>query len=174
MAHLISIDPGDSSAYSVLEYGDCCPPKLVEFAQFKGGTEELIKRVNSVAAKYPDAHIICEDFTARNNSSFSYRTKDLEPLVAIGALVAMSLIDRKDRNQMCAPALQYFMGGKTLQEKKTNRRLWLAENGFKVMPKDVGQPDCDDVRSSLGHAIAWFRRQKHLPTIEKYFPKQED
>lgn len=168
MKTLISIDPGDSSAYSVLEYDDCCPPKLVEFAQFKGGTEELIKRVNNVAAKYPDAHIICEDFTARNNSGFSYRTKDLEPLVGIGALVAMGLIDRKDRNQMCAPALQYFMGGRTLQEKKTNRRLWLAENGFKVMPKDVGQPDCDDVRSALGHAISWLRRQKHKPTLEMF------
>lgn len=172
MKTLISIDPGDSSAYSVLEYDDCCPPKLIEFAQFKGGTEELIKRVNNVAAKYPDAHIICEDFTARNNSSFGYTTASLEPLVAIGALVAMNLIDRKDRNQMCAPALQYFMGGKTLQEKKTNRRLWLAENGFKVMPKDVGQPDCDDVRSSLGHAIAWLRKF-HKPTQE-LFRKDEN
>lgn len=167
MKTLISIDPGVSSAYSVLEYDDCCPPKLVEFAQFKGGAEELIKRVKLVTSRYPAASIICEDFTARNNPGFSYKTKDLEPLVCIGALIALGVISRSNRDQMPAPALQYFMGGKTLQEKKTNRRLWLAENGFKVMPKDVGQPDCDDVRSSLGHAISWLRKF-HKPTQDLF------
>lgn len=168
MNHLISIDPGVSSAYAVLEYDDCCAPKLVEFAQFTGGTEELIKRVNYVCAKYPEAWIICEDFTARSGQGFSYKTRDLEPLVAIGALVAMDLINRKDRRQMCAPASQYFIGGRTKQEKITNRRIWLAENGFKVMPRDVGQPDCDDTRSAISHGVAWLRREKHLPTLSLF------
>lgn len=165
MNTLISIDPGVSSAIAVIEYDDCCPPALVECEQFTGGTEALIERANGICTKYPDAHILCEDFTARSNGSFGYTTTSLEPLVGIGALVAMGLIDRKDRNQMCAPTLQYFLPGKTLAEKKKKRRIWLAENGFKVMPKDVGQPDADDVRSAISHGIAWLRRQKHLPTL---------
>lgn len=168
MKTLISIDPGISSAYCVLEYDNDTPAKLVGFDQFTGGTEALIREVREVVNTYPGAHIICEDFTARNNSSFGYTTASLEPLVCIGALIALGVISRSNRDQMPAPALQYFMGGKTLQEKKTNRRIWLAENGFEVMPKDVGQPDCDDVRSALGHAISWLRRQKHKPTLDAF------
>lgn len=173
MKTLISIDPGVSSGIAVLEYDDCCPPRLVHVEQFTGGTEALIERANGICTRYPEAHIICEDFTARNNGSFGYTTASLEPLVSIGALVAMGLIGRKDRNQMCAPALQYFLPGKTLAEKKKKRRIWLAENGFKVMPKDVGQPDADDVRSAISHGIAWLRRQKHFPTLS-LFGKVED
>lgn len=170
---LISIDPGISSAIVVLNYSEDSPPKLAAFDQFTGGTEALIQEAKQVVRVFPDHHIICEDFTARKNDNFGYTTASLEPLVGIGALVALGLIDRKDRNQMCAPSLQYIMGGKTLQEKKTNRRIWLAENGFKVMPKDVGQPDCDDVRSALGHAISWLRRNKHPGTLA-LFRKDED
>lgn len=172
MKTLISIDPGISSAWAILEYDDSTV-RLHDYDQFTGGTEALIREIREVVHTYDDAHIICEDFTARNNGSFGYTTASLEPLVGIGALVAMGLIDRNDRNQMCAPALQYFLPGKTLAEKKKKRRIWLAENGFKVMPKDVGQPDCDDVRSAISHGIAWLRRQKHKPTLA-LFRKDED
>lgn len=173
MSYLISIDPGMSSAYSVLEYSDDTRPKLVYFRQFTGGTEALIPEIDWVVRKFNTAHVICEDFTARSNSGFGYTTDSLEPLVGIGALVGMGVIDRKDRNQMCAPPLQYFLPGNSLGEKKTKRRIWLAENGFKVMPKDVGQPDADDVRSSLGHAIAWLRRKKNRPTLELFKDKED-
>lgn len=174
MKTLISVDPGISSAYAVLKYDDYTV-RLYDYDQFTGGTEALIREVGTVTSLTTNkgAHIICEDFTARNNGSFGYTTASLEPLVGIGALVAMGLIDRNDRNQMCAPALQYFLPGKTLAEKKKKRRIWLAENGFKVMPKDVGQPDCDDVRSAISHGIAWLRRNKN-PGVLNLFRKDED
>lgn len=174
MKTLISIDPGVSSAYSVLEYSDTSRPILIAFDQFTGGTESLIREISSIVKRYPEAHVICEDFTARNNSGFGYTTVSLEPLVGIGALMALGIIDRGDRNQMCAPALQYFLPGENLADKKKKRRLWLSEKGFRVMPKDVGQPDCDDVRSSLGHAIAWLRRKKHNPTLELFRTKEKN
>lgn len=168
MTTLISIDPGVSSAYAVLSYSDTQPAELLEYAQFKGGAEELVVQIEALVEKYPDATVICEDFTARKNDSFGYTTDSLEPLVCIGALMAMGVIDRRDRAQMRSPAAQYFVGGSSLAERKKNRRLWLADNGFQVMPKDVGQRDCDDVRSAISHGISYLRKF-HKPTQEKYF-----
>lgn len=168
MNTLVSIDPGISSAYAVLSYSDMQPASLVEYAQFTGGAEELVSRVGVLLSRHPGATVICEDFTARKNDSFGYTTDSLEPLVCIGALMAMGVIDRRDRAQMRSPAAQYFVGGSSLAERKKNRRLWLADNGFRVMPKDVGQRDCDDVRSAISHGISYLRKF-HRPTQEKYF-----
>lgn len=174
MKTIISIDPGVSSAIAVLGYGQGKPPILLDKAQFGGGTEKLIEKLVEFRDAYPDAHVIYEDFTARNNGSFGYTTASLEPLVGIGALIALGLIDRANPDQRCAPALQYFLPGKTLVEKKKKRRLWLEENGFKVMPKDVGCPDADDVRSAISHGIAWLRRKRDPGTLELFREKEND
>lgn len=171
---LLSIDPGVSSAWALIECGGGRRPELASYAQFGGGTEALIEQVRSVTNKFPLAHVIYEDFTARNTGTFGYTTASLEPLVGIGALMAMGVIDRNDPNQRCAPALQYFLPGRDLAEKKKKRRIWLAENGFRVMPKDVGQPDCDDVRSAISHGIAWLRRNRDPGTLEMFREKESN
>lgn len=176
MRTLISIDPGLSSAYVVLEYDEYLPPKLVECAQFSGGAEELIRRIKPLIERYHDAKIICEDFTARNLQGFSYKTRDLEPLVAIGALVALGAIDRSDRTQMRPPQLQYILGGESKAEKLKNRNAWFKEHknlGYYITGKDVGCKDADDARSALAHCISYLRREKHLPTLS-LFRKDEN
>ena len=171
---LISVDPGISNGVSVWGYSDTEPAKPIQVFQFRGGAEALVEICRDLDGLFPDAHWICEDFTARSTQDFSYTTASLEPLVGIGALVAMGLIDRSDRNQMCAPPLQYFVPGKSKAEKKKAQHKWLKDHGLYVAPKDVDSPDSDDVRSSMAHAISWFRRQKHLPTIRYYFPEGEN
>ena len=71
------------------------------------------------------------------------------------------------------PAQQYFIGGKDKAEKKKRQHAWLKENGYAIMPKDLGTKDCDDVRSALGHAISWLRRQKHKPTLDMFRKESE-
>ena len=171
---LISCDPGVSNGLSLWTYSDTDYARCQIFSQFRGGAEALIKKAYEWKDRFPDAHWICEDFTARSTQGFRYTTASLEPLVGIGALVAMGLIDRSDRNQMCAPPMQYFVPGKNKAEKKKAQHKWLKDHGLYVAPKDVDSPDSDDVRSSMAHAISWFRRQKHLPTIRHYFPEGEN
>ena len=171
---LISVDPGVSSGLSMWTYSDTDYARCQIFSQFQGGAEALIKKAHEWRDRFPEAHWICENFTARSTHGFSYTTTSLEPLVGIGALVAMGLIDRKDRTQMQSPPLQYFAGGKNKAEKKKAQHKWLKDHGLYVAPKDVDSPDADDVRSSMAHAIAWFRRTSHRPTLEHYFREGED
>lgn len=170
---LVSVDPGVSSGFSVWAYSDTEPAKLINYAQVGGGTESLLEVVRDLDGLFPKAHWICEDFQARPQRGFGYTTASLEPLVGIGALIALGLIDRNDRNQMCAPIQQYFVGGKDKAEKKKRQHKWLKDNGFYITGKMVDSPDADDVRSSMAHAISWFRRHHHKPTLEEYF-KEED
>lgn len=155
-------------------YSNAEPARPVMYEQFRGGAEELSLRAAQLQLIYPEAHWICENFTARSPKGFSYTTASLEPLVGIGVLIDRGVIDRDDKNQMCDPRLQYFAGGKDKAEKKKRQHAWLKEHDLYVTPKSVSSPDADDVRSSMAHAIAWFRRQKHMPTINHYFPESKD
>lgn len=72
-----------------------------------------------------------------------------------------------------SPPQQYFSGGDGKAKKKQAQHRWLKENGLYVTGKMVGCDNADDVRSAIAHAIAFLVRQKHRPTIEHYFPKEE-
>ena len=172
---LVSIDPGVSSAFAVIEYRDEDSPTLLEFAQVTGGVEGFLEMIKNLEESFPvgvETTWICEKFSPRPGSAagFSQNLKTSLPLVCEGVLIGRGLMPvySKGSDRWMSPALQYFLPGKTLAEKKKKRRIWLAENGFKVMPKDVGQPDCDDVRSAISHGIAWLRRKKHLPTLSLF------
>lgn len=180
MKTLVSIDPGESFAFSVFEYGDETRPSLVDFDQRKEGVEGFLATVDDLGEKYPPSSStvwICEKFSPRpgTHAGFSQSLKTTLPLVMEGILIGRGLMPPywKGSPVWQNPSLQYILGGGTLQEKITNRRKWLARSGFKVMPKDVGQPDCDDVRSAISHGIAWLRRQRHKPTLD-LFRKDED
>lgn len=166
MQHLVSIDPGVSSGIAVFKYDATTPAEIEVVSQFRGGAETLLQVIRDL--KYPNMTFICEDFQARPQSGFSYTTDSLEPLVCIGALVADGIIDRHSKKQMVAPTLQYFSGGKGKAEKKKNQHRWLKENGFYVLPKELGQPDADDARSAIAHGLSWLRK-RHQPTALHYF-----
>lgn len=178
---LVAIDPGESSAFAVIEYGVRERPTLLRYAQVTGGVEgflELIKPLEVTHSPGEEATWICEKFSPRPGSAtgFSQSLKTSLPLVCEGVLIGRGLMPvySKGSDRWMSPALQYILPGKTLAEKKKKRRIWLAENGFKVMPKDVGQPDCDDVRSAISHGIAWLRRQRHTPTLSLFRKDADD
>lgn len=113
-----------------------------------------------------DTTFLVEKFTSRGATAgpFALRTEALEPLRVEGALLAMEV-----PVTWVSPAQQYFIGGKDKAEKKKRQHAWLKENGYYIAPKDLGTKDADDARSACAHAISWLRRQKHGPTLEKYF-----
>lgn len=198
MKTLISIDPGLSTGLCVGTYSDTEPFKLTHFFQIEGGVEEFIRRVHydrpeedeyfqvdpvefetlaefnsEVVSVLPTGKItfIAEKFMARSVSQggFSYRTRDLEPLRVEGAMLAMGL-----NPTWVSPPQQYFSGGEGKAKKKQAQHRWLKEKGLYVTGKMVGCDNADDVRSAIAHAIAYLVRQKHRPTIEHYFPKENN
>lgn len=178
---IVAIDPGESSAFAVIEYGGSRPPSLLDFAQEVGGVAGFLDLVSKLEGKYPPGGgttWVCEKFSPRPGSTagFSQSLKTSLPLVCEGVLIGRGHLPvySKGSDKWLQPSLQYFLPGKDLAEKKTNRRIWLAENGFKVMPKDVGQPDADDVRSAISHGIAWLRRNRDPGTLEMFREKESN
>lgn len=192
MAYILSIDPGVSSGIALLEYGDDLPATLVQAWQFPGGVQGLatwfdentlgssfssdnttwdlsLTNGTSLQSQYGD-QIICERFTARATSGFSYTTASLEPLECQGYLKGQGLMPF-DMNNPCFrdPKYMYFAGGKDKADKKKRMHAWLREAGFYVVGKQLGTPDADDARSAIAHGIAFLREIKHLPTLKEYF-----
>lgn len=111
--------------------------------------------------------VIAEKFNARNTQGFSYKTEALEPLRVEGAMIASRLMPAEDSPRWRSPVLQYAVGGKDRAEKKRRLHALLKDSGFYVAPKELGTSDADDVRSSIGHALAYLARElKHKPTFE--------
>lgn len=192
MAYLLSIDPGLSSGLALFEYGDDLPATLVRAWQFPGGVQGLSQWFDentvgsscapdnasweldltdgtSLQSRYGDT-IICERFTARAQTGFSYTTASLEPLECQGFLKAHGLMpfDMTDPRWR-DPRLQYFAGGKDKAEKKKRMHAWLKDHGFYVVGKQLGAPDADDARSAIAHGIAYLRGIEHGTTIKEYF-----
>lgn len=186
MKTLISIDPGQSTGLIVGTYSDDAPFELAHAFQIEGGVEGFSKSVRfdwhwvnqkSTLCMYQpdwyeepiqiteDTTVLVEKFNARGsaNAGFSYTSKSLEPLRIEGALIAMGV-----PITWTQPPQQYFLPGKDKAEKKKRQHAWLKENGFAIMPKDVGCSDADDARSATAHAISWLRRQRHEPTLNLF------
>lgn len=201
MKTIISIDPGLSTGVIVGTYSDEEPFRVTHAFQIEGGVEGFLENTDmtmgdfgeyatlSIREKHTgtflyaplwdedlpgsEAVVLVEKFTARGgaNSGFSYTTASLEPLRVEGAILALGI-----NPQWVSPAQQYFLGGKSLQEKLKARNAWLkehAELGYYLTGKSVGQKDADDARSALSHAISWLRRNRHEPTMN-LFRKGED
>lgn len=189
MKTLISIDAGKSTGIAVGTYSDTEPFKLTHAFQIEGGVEGFVREVDlfwsetrlpmnrfNVGTEWWDAdHIeddlvfIAEKFNARGQGNgFSYTTESLEALRVEGAIIAKGLDPI-----WCQPAQQYFAGGESASS-TTNAHRWLKANGLHVTGSDVGCKDANDARSAILHCISYLRRTGHKPTIEKYFPKQEE
>lgn len=176
MKTLISIDPGQSTGLIVGTYSDDTPFELTHAFQIEGGVEGFIDFLNpeyddmwflgGERFKVPhDLTVLVEKFTARGAAAgpFALKTNALEPLRIEGALLAMGITPT-----WVSPAQQYFLPGESKAEKKKRQHAWLQENGYAIMPKDLGTKDADDARSACAHAISWLRRQKHKPTLELF------
>lgn len=189
---LISFDTGMSTGIAVGEYSDTEPYRLIKAFQIEGGVEGFIRQVRFYRTpnkgekglvKYlsvgdfsstegppllhgnpGDVTFIAEKFTSRGTgNNFAYRTDALEPLRVEGAMLALGI-----NPEWVSPQQLYFAGGES-KSPVTNAHRWLKENGLHVTGKDVGCKDANDARSAILHSVAWLRRQKHSPTLKKYF-----
>mgnify|MGYP001064578100 CR=1 FL=1 len=107
---------------------------------------------------------LVEKFTARGAAAgpFALRTSALEPLRIEGAILAMGITPT-----WVSPQQQYFLPGESKAKKKQAQHKWLRENGYAIMPKDLGTKDADDARSACAHAISWLRKF-HKPTQDMF------
>lgn len=199
MKTLISIDGGMSTGIAVGTYSDTEPYTLTDAFQIEGGVEGFLRTVSyyTVDDDFSNAYgetffsvdtmrgfegfvhwltvtfdddgtsdtvFIAEKFTARGGANqFAYRTEALEPLRIEGAILALGIDPT-----WVSPQHMYFADGDS-KSPVTNAHRWLKEHGLYVTGKDVGCKDANDVRSAILHSVSWLRRQKHLPTLEKYF-----
>jgi hypothetical protein len=108
--------------------------------------------------------VLVEKFNARGsaNAGFAYTSKSLEPLRIEGALIAMGV-----PITWVQPPQQYFLPGESKAKKKQAQHKWLKENGYAIMPKDLGTKDADDARSACAHVISWLRKF-HKPTQDMF------
>lgn len=180
MTYLLSIDPGTSSGFALGYFSDDEPYRLVQAFQVTGGAVGLRDFLLSIALYSSTEHrpsydveprvTICEKFTARQPLT----RKMEEALKAEGWLEAERRMPRHaDKPSLWGdPAAQYFAGGKDKAEKKKRQHAWLKEHDLYVTGSMVGQPNADDARSAIAHAIAYLRRIDHRPTLEHYFPER--
>ena len=194
--YLLSIDPGLSSGIALFRYSDIDPAILIEKWQITGGIDGFLEWLEP-HYMYPDHEYVLggaemgfegcswreiggetlavtvEKFTPRQALTLDAA----EPMLIEGALIALGIVPKytpPKHPNWAQPSAQYFAGGKTLPEKKKRQHKWLKDWGFYVTGKDVGCKDADDVRSAISHGLAWFRRQKHMPTIQQYFGRSDD
>lgn len=168
---LLSIDPGLSSGVTLWEYGDSKPAELLEFWQIEGGIEGFLEWTTFIGSHTDD--VVVEKFTPRQSLTLA----SAEPLLIEGALIALGYVPPykpggKNVNWN-HPAQMYFTGGDDLAAKKKRAHKWLKEHGLYVTGKDVGCKDANDVRSSMLHAMVWFRKQKHRATLKQFFGGSE-
>lgn len=190
MKTLISIDPGQSTGLIAGTYSEDTPFELTHAFQIEGGVEGFVMRfdfrkrtlhgrpVSRVQVLNEKGWGLCdvladdflvEKFSARGAAAgpFALKTDALEPLRVEGALIAMGV-----PITWVQPPQQYFLPGKDKAEKKKRQHAWLKENGYAIMPKDLGTKDADDARSACAHAISWLRKF-HKPTQDMFRKESE-
>lgn len=178
----LSIDPGMSNGVCEFEWGDDEPFKPLRLLQFAGGAPMLAKVLDKLNVRVTGDDdemaigpatlhaLVVEKFTprsARAGAEFSLTRDSAEPLRGEGVLIGRDL---ERFIQWGEPSQQYFMGGESLPEKKKRAREFLKLNGLHLTGSMVGQGDADDAISAELHAIAWLRRQRHMPTLRRFFP----
>lgn len=163
---VVSLDPGESSAAVVLKVPDSSPAELVVAYQVKDGVQGFLTLLDKLEEYRGFATWICEKFSPRPSTAtgFQQSLSTSLPLVCEGVLIGRGLMPvyTSSEKRYRAPTLQYLVGGKDKADKKKRLHRFLKESGFYVAPSAVDSPDADDVRSALGHALAYLQREvKH-------------
>lgn len=159
-----------SSGVCEFAWADDAPLMVLRRFQFLGGASTLHSVVKALIKEQEYNVLVVEKFTPRQNEDFNLTRDSAEPLRGEGVLIGLGL---EGLIQWAEPSQQYFMGGDTLKEKKQRSRWFLKQHDLYITGKAFSQPDADDVISAQLHAIAWLRRERHLPTIAALFGAQE-
>lgn len=146
---LLSIDPGKQTGIALGIYGDDEPYKLAEVWQVSGGLKGFIDWWREHETLMP-TYLVCEKFVLRNNAFVA----DTEPLLIEGAL-------------------RVLWGGDIVWQLRTDKMFvtdqLLKEHGLWKTGKALGWKDCRDANDAIIHGLAFLRKQKHLPTLRKFW-----
>lgn len=144
---LLSLDPGGTTGLSVWEYNSVDPLQLVFQAQVSGGLEGFLEWLYPFDSKPLEFDIIVsESFRLDGRTP----NPDVTPLRIEGAL--------------------------TLHQHNTGTPVFLQANNMKahvdndrLKAHDLYFPGKHHAMDSIRHALAYMKRTRHLPTLEKYF-----
>lgn len=181
--YVLSIDPGVSTGIALGKYSETEPFSLVDAWQFSGGIVGLREWIDKYY--YPgldpnetesglgvtsewnffgvhpslipgyNVRVVCEFFTPLQNKGFSLTVDAVEPKRCEGGLVMLGIMPDYPHETWQRPNTMYFLGGKTLPEKKKRARKFLKDTGNYRLPKQLGAPDNNDAVSATLHGFAW-------------------
>lgn len=159
---MISLDPGKQTGIAAGFYGDNQPYTLLDVWQVSDGVTGFINWWNATAREVIRNYewsflqptvMVSEKFILRANAFVA----DTEPLVIEGALQALWSL----------PIHWQPRTDKTLVDDRV-----LKEHGLWHTGKQVGWKDARDTNDAIIHSLAYLKKNKHIPTLEKYWGKE--
>lgn len=151
---LISVDPGKSTGIAVGTFSDTEPYKLYETHQVPNGVEGFLYWLKTNPQfLLNDIVWVSERFVLRSSNKF---VADLEPVRIEGAMEALGL---KPVWQLRTDKM--FVTDELLKE----HDLWQTGKQF-------GWKDGRDANDAIIHALAYLRKNKHMPTLLNYWGKE--
>lgn len=149
MTHLLALDPGGTTGYSLWTYDSLTPLTLLEHGQIPGG----LLGFSLWAREYRSAHwidqVVSEDFVDDDRTD----SPEVVSLRIEGAIVALLQIE----------------GASVVWQRNTAKAaaddLFLKRHGFWFK----GQ---EHARDSARHAIHYMKARRHMPTIERFWPRR--
>lgn len=159
---MVSLDPGKQTGIAAGFYGDDQPYTLIDVWQISDGVTGFIewwKKTGSAVIRnfewafLAPTEIVSEKFILRNNAFVA----DTEPLLIEGALQALWSL----------PVAWQQRSDKSLVTDKI-----LRENGLWHTGKQVQWKDARDTNDAIIHALAYLKKNKHIPTLQKYWGKE--
>lgn len=152
MRNLLSFDPGLQTGIAVGTYEFDQPYELVDYWQVPNGLDGFLDWLKEHRRDFsldPDITIVSEKFVLRSQRFVA----DTTPLLIEGAMRALEM----------NPVFQ-LRTDKVLVPDRI-----LKENGLWVSAKYVQHTDGRDANDAIIHALAYLFKQKHKPTLKRYF-----
>ncbi|MGO2150810.1 MAG: hypothetical protein ACTH32_06370 [Microbacterium gubbeenense] len=146
---ILAVDPGGTTGWSLWLMREAAPIEHVEHGMIPGGVDGFITWATESGfvghyAEWPDLTVVSETFVLDGRT----RKPDVTPLKIEGALSVLfpGWVGQRNTFKSHAP-----------DELLKAHGLWWKGAGHD--------------RDSARHAIAYAKARKHLPTIEKFWPR---
>ena len=158
---ILSIDPGKQTGIALGIYGDGAY-QLLKVWQVADGLKGFIKWWNKHGNKViwfrewadrKPIKLVCEKFVLRSNQFVA----DTEPLLIEGALTALH----------DGEIVWQLRSDKSLVDDTVLKQHNLWHTG-----KQVDWKDARDTNDAIIHALAYLKKNKHIPTLQKYWGRE--
>jgi len=148
MTFLLTFDPGKSTGIALGEYSDSDPYKLVKVWQTQNGLHGVLEWLGEHYGMY-DERAVSESFILRKTPFMP----DVEPLRIEGALMVMypEIVWQQPSDKHHVPD------------------SILKEHGLWQTGKPLGHVDGRDANDAIIHALAFLKKNRHVPTLKKYW-----